>query len=552
MPFPELELRQASPPASGLSSRADVALFVGLVPRRPDTPVPADIRAWLQKVGWAGHGPFARSPADVDALLDVPVPIDSWGAFDALFAWEARPVEPGAPGRVPCPLGLAVRGFFAAGGVRAYVVRTGDPLPLIPDGPGDAVARARRDLLSWRPAEPPPDADARVPLIPGLDGLGTPPSAADPATWRGVAHAWSVEDAAMLALPDLPELFSGPPIPMPPVAEPTGRTETFLPCAAPSPAAEPGPRAARSEIAAPRLDRDGYRAWAGALRHVLTMLAVPRDAAHRRDLMVAASLPLPSMSAGDLPHGAATSPLAILDQVGLPAAGQRLLDREWLGSARLQLAYPWVETPTSAKLPEGLQAPEGLLIGTIARTALGQGAFRSAAGSMLPDVLRTLPRLGTGELRRGLEGGEADWLGDRLCLIGPRLGAFSLLSDATMAADRSWRAGGVSRLMGILLRAARWLGQDRLFEPSGPALWEAVRVDLETFLERLAQAGALAGAGNGRAYSVRCDHTTMSRSDIDAGRVVATVGFTAAQPIQHITVTLALGDSGGLSEREAA
>ena len=40
MPFPELVLREAPRPAAGLSSRADVALFVGLVARRA-TPVPA-------------------------------------------------------------------------------------------------------------------------------------------------------------------------------------------------------------------------------------------------------------------------------------------------------------------------------------------------------------------------------------------------------------------------------------------------------------------------------------------------------------------------------
>ncbi len=119
MPFPELLLRQTPPPPPGLSARADVALFVGLVPRRSAVPVPPALRARLEQAGWAGSGPFARSPTMVEALLDVPVPVDSWGEFEDLFAWNQRVVRTSAPDRIPCALGLAVRSFFQAGGARA-------------------------------------------------------------------------------------------------------------------------------------------------------------------------------------------------------------------------------------------------------------------------------------------------------------------------------------------------------------------------------------------------------------------------------------------------
>jgi len=154
-------------------------------------------------------------------------------------------------------------------------------------------------------------------------------------------------------------------------------------------------------------------------------------------------------------------------------------------------------------------------------------------------------------LRRGLPGGGADWLGDRLSLIATGPQGFALMSDATMSTDPAWRAGGVSRLMGILLRAARQLGQQRLFENSGPALWAAVRDELELFLQRLRSAGALAGATPAEAFTVRCDRSTMTQADLDAGRVIATVSITAAQPINNITVTLALAQGGGTSARVA-
>ncbi len=549
MPYPELILREAPRPAAGLSSRADVALFVGLVARRA-APLPAELRAQLEQGGWAGSGPFTRGATATDALLDLPVPVDSFDAFDALFAWDERPVAPGDPRRVPSALGLAVKSFFAEGGIRAVIVRTGDPLPLLGDDAADAVVAAKRRLISWAPADAPADAARRAPLLPGFAGRGTPVEATDPGTWRGAAHVFGVEEAAMLSLPDLPELIAGAPEPIPDLPAPPAPPEQFKPCAPPAPDFVPEPRLSRPPVAAPRLERAGYADWADAIRFVLDLLSPVRTVAQRRDVMLVASLPLPSRRTGSVPHGAEGWPLALLDDAAVPRGS--LLVRTRIGSARLQLAYPWIETDASLSLPEGVQAPDGALAGALARSALRKGAFRSAAGTTLATVRRTLPELGTGALRRGLPGGAADWLGDRLSLIGSGAAGFTLLSDATMATDVAWRAGGVSRLMGILLRAARQLGQQRLFESSGPALWAAVRDELELFLQRLRSAGALAGSTAAEAFTVRCDRSTMTQADIDAGRVIATIAVTAAQPIQRITVTLALAQASGMPSTRAA
>jgi phage tail sheath protein FI len=244
--------------------------------------------------------------------------------------------------------------------------------------------------------------------------------------------------------------------------------------------------------------------------------------------------------------------LSILDEDGLPAASASLLDVEWIGSARLQLAYPWIETAASAVMPEGVEGAEGALLGAIARTALRYGAFWSVAGQPLPSVRRTLPQLGSGDLQRGLPPPRADWLGDRLCLVGAKLGQAVLLSDATVSADVQWRAGGVSRLMNQILRSARDLGGELFFEPAGQRLWARMQRRLDGFMSQLWAAGALYGATPADAYTVRCDSSSMTQADVDAGRVIATIAFTAAQPIQQITVTLALSQAGVGPSQEAA
>ena len=190
-------------------------------------------------------------------------------------------------------------------------------------------------------------------------------------------------------------------------------------------------------------------------------------------------------------------------------------------------------------------------MGAIARTSLREGAFRSAAGASLPAVQRTLPELGSGDIARGVPG-KADWLGDRLSLVGFKSSQPVLLSDATTSEDRTWRAGGVSRLMNVILRAAKQLGTELIFESAGPVLWDRVQQQLQGFMTRLWDAGALSGATPREAFQVRCDATTMTQSDIDAGRTVATIAFSAAQPIERILVTLALTEPPPTASREAA
>ncbi|HWF77442.1 MAG TPA: phage tail sheath C-terminal domain-containing protein, partial [Caulobacteraceae bacterium] len=265
-----------------------------------------------------------------------------------------------------------------------------------------------------------------------------------------------------------------------------------------------------------------------------------------------ASLPLPSLAEGAAPARAEAWPLSILDEHGLPAAGASLLDVDWIGSARLQLAYPWVQTAASAAMPEGVEGAEGVLLGAIARTSLRHGAFWSVAGQGLPSVRRTLPELGSGDLQRALPAPRSDWLGDRLSLIGSKRGQQVLLSDATVSVDVQWRAGGVSRLMNQILRSARDLGGELFFEPAGQRLWARMQRRLEGFMNQLWAAGALYGATAADAYTVRCDSSSMTQADIDAGRVIATIAFTASQPIQQIIVTLALTQAGVGPSQEAA
>jgi len=518
--------------------RADVALFVGLV-ARDSAPLPDRLRGFLADGGWVPMTlPDGGDGEATLALLGVPVPVESWDEFSALYRWDGREVEQGSPDTIPSNLGLAVRSFFAEGGRKAYIVRIGDPLPLVDFSVSETdFLAAKRKLLDGGKARLGQAGLQRLPLLPGFAQPSNSPDPSERETWMGAAAIFGIEDVAMLLLPDLVELCAGRPERLTGDAPPPPPSEDFKPCAPALPAAEPEGRPAMPEWRAPRLASADYAMWSRALGHVLDLLGRPRGPSHRRDVILVGALPLPLASSG-WDHGEEHNPLLLLSEQSAVIAGQTLFSDDQIGNARLQLAYPWLATDASRGCPEGIESPEGAFAGLVARQALAQGAFHSAAGQEPVTVRGTVPTLDMADLRSSTD--RSDWLGERISLFGQRHGKLALLSDSTMADSRAWRPGGVSRLMNVILRAARHMGQEQMFEPSGPQMWSRLAGEMERFLADLAGRGALTSVGGEPPYQVRCDRSTMTQSDIDAGRAIMQIGFTAAYPVVRITVSLNL------------
>ena len=544
-------IRREPGPAVQLG-RADVAMFVGLVARDP-APLGERLRAFLAEGGWV---PMTR-PKDGDsaetlALLGIPVPVEGWDEFAALYRWDGREVEPGSRDRIPSNLGLAVRSFFAEGGRKAYIVRVGDPEAIVDFAldEADEIARKRRLVDGLDKVRLGQKDAPRLPLLPGFAEPSNTPDPSERGTWMGAAAIFGVEDAAMLLLPDLIELCAGRPERATGEEDPPPPPEDFKPCAPALPAALPEDRPALPEWRAPRLGPQGYALWSRSVRYVLDLLGRPRGPSHRRDVMLVGAVPLPLASSG-LDRGEERNPLLVLAQKGVAIADQTLFAGDQIGNARLQLAYPWIATEASRPCPESVESPEGVFAGLVAKRALDKGAFHSAAGQGPVSVRRMVPTLDLADLRSSADG--SAWLGERISLIGTRHGTITLLSDATAADSRAWRAGGVSRLMNVILRAARSMGQDQMFEPSGPQLWSRLRGEMERFLQDLDSRGALTSVRGEAPFEVRCDRTTMTQADIDAGRAIMQIGFTAAYPVERIVVSLNLIEPPSISQsREAA
>jgi hypothetical protein len=587
-----LQFQAAAPPMRSDPARADIACFVGFVagrqagrsqraalvralralgwagPSLPETSrvLPAQVvpagdspnafPVWLERLGWrptinavaavdlfrraagvllgealvewwienAWLSPFSgRNAADLLDLTDVPVPIDTWDAFDALWAWDERPLLEGTARLADTTLGAAVRRFFLHGGRKCYLIRVGDPWPVFTALSTRAALRER--LVNTMPA----------------------PTPVDRLTWQGVGHLFGLPDVSILCIPDLPELFAVDAGSIAPETEAEGE-ERFVECATRTSA--PTSRSLRA-FPAPRCNEDGDRGWAAAVSTIGRILQ-----RHCREVQFVAAVPLPENEALLRSHP---------DVLGLPPARRRRevaartfasRTAQWENAASIQtafvqLVYPWLVTRESMRLPGAVEAPDAMLAGLLANNALTRGAWRSIAREPVFGIVDLEPILSAADLERELLFRGADGarrltrtVRERMSIFGPTPAGFQLVSDVTTDDDESYRPASVNRLVASIVRAARLAGEHTVFTNNGEAVWRRLRAALEELLLGLWGEGALRGAFSSDAFDIRCDRSTMTQADLDAGRVIARVQFNAASPIERITVAFAMDEGG--------
>ena len=458
-------------------------------------------------------------------FTDLPLPIESYATFTALFDPGGSPSSWGTD-----YLATAVRSFFAQGGRRCYVVRMDDPVSPVDEATQNGTTGQARKLQG---------------LLPGYLYASN-----DRRTWHGVGHLGGLPDVSFLALPDLPMLSaSGPvaaagsePAPAPTAAQ-------FMEC---TPLAATPPPPPSYLLPAPRLTSSDFANWAQSVQTVLDFLSENNI----REIQFVAAFPLPrdpdaALAAAD--PSVAELAQDVHDYIGayfnenVPSADPGL------STAFLQLTYPWLTTSGSFVLNESLEPPDGSLVGMLARNVLTRGAFTNATKIVPAEISDVSPYLPAQDLQTPtspLTWGDNSWkpLIVRLSLFGFTPAGLRLLSDVTAYPGEAYRPACVHRLVSVISRAARQLGEGIVFEQNGPALWKIVENTLGRLMTRLWQANALDGDTAQDAFSVRCDSSTMTQNDLDNGRLITLVTFSAAATIELIRVTLAIETSGASSQ----
>lgn len=106
--------------------------------------------------------------------------------------------------------------------------------------------------------------------------------------------------------------------------------------------------------------------------------------------------------------------------------------------------------------------------------------------------------------------------------------------NRTASSDPEWKYVPVRRLLLFLEHSVDRGLQWAVFEPNGEPLWAQARQVVSNFLFDLWRQGALVGTTAEKSYFVRCDRSTMSQVDIDAGRLVVLVGVAALAPAEFV------------------
>ncbi|MFL6588992.1 MAG: phage tail sheath C-terminal domain-containing protein [Chthoniobacterales bacterium] len=103
-----------------------------------------------------------------------------------------------------------------------------------------------------------------------------------------------------------------------------------------------------------------------------------------------------------------------------------------------------------------------------------------------------------------------------------------------MPSDFEWKYVSLRSYLAYLKRSIDQRTTWILFEPNREFLWRRVRHQIEAFLFVEFQQRKLAGRKPEQAFFVRCDRSTMTQDDIDAGRLIAVVGVALLRPAEFV------------------
>jgi len=499
--------------------RGDIACFVGLIRLLPGATLPSSMTMWLKSLGY----PCTQ----IKSLTNVPVLIEHYGHFTSIFD------DGSVTGYGTDYLAAAVRSFFAQGAKRCYVLRVDDPVT-----PSDTTTTMAFKLAG---------------ILPNINFAPD-----NPATWTGVNSLGVLEDVSFLLTPDLPVLCASQPIgaigqtPTPPTGP-----EEFVVCSQGNITPQPSHTV---DAPVPTLQVGDYASWANSVASILNYLAsgATSHQLHLTEIQFVVAFPIPQeMDSAAAAENPSSSEIAqdihavIKAQMRENLISPGAVPAGNISSSFLQLSYPWLKTSGSGALLGGLEPPDGALVGLLARNALTRGTFTSTTKITPAEVYDIYPPLPAQEMQSsaqplvwGPNSGQQKALIERLSLFGFTPVGLRLLSDVTAYPQESYRYAPVNRLVNVICRAARQMGETAVFQSNGPALWGRVQRFLQNLMTRLWTLNALDGDSAADAFFVRCDRTTMTQNDLDNGMLIAYVTFTAAALIETITVKLAFETSG--------
>ena len=192
------------------------------------------------------------------------------------------------------------------------------------------------------------------------------------------------------------------------------------------------------------------------------------------------------------------------------------------------LYHPWLrDIRAPAPVP-----PSGAVSGVLARYQIQGRIWRSPAGpgAALSDVTGVVHEYNRQEL--------GELIRHNINPIRSLSGVVTPWGARTLSDNPEFRYLGVLRFVAFVRTSIRRAVQWALFEPNEHATWTRLRSSVEAFLDGQWRAGALQGDRPDEAFFVRCDETTMTRTDQDEGRLVIQVGLAVLRSSEFVALRI--------------
>jgi phage tail sheath protein FI len=181
------------------------------------------------------------------------------------------------------------------------------------------------------------------------------------------------------------------------------------------------------------------------------------------------------------------------------------------------------------------RVPCGAVAGIWAQTDLDVGVFKAPAGI-------TAELRGISDLELHLTDAQNGLLSaaDINCLrLFPTYGIVAWGARTLETNDSDWVYISVRRLALYIETSLKAGLQWAVFEPNDETLWAQLRFTVTSFMNSLWQQGALVGSTASSSYQVRCDASTTTAPDIDAGIVNIVILFAPVRPAEFIVLQIA-------------
>ncbi len=262
--------------------------------------------------------------------------------------------------------------------------------------------------------------------------------------------------------------------------------------------------------------------------NVVSMLAVP-------------GVTIPEVMVGLVGHcEVSKSRVAVLDMPKEYTKLNELIEyRGMIDSTYAAMYHPWIQVLDRSADKPGFIPPSGAVMGVYSRTDISRGVHKAPANETI---------FASG-LKTNYTKNEQDMLnpeGINLIRALPGQG-IRIWGARTASTNASFKYINVRRLFIYIEESIKANTNWVVFEPNDTGLWTRLNLSISSFLDSCWRMGMFAGDSPQEAFFVDIGPNTMTRDDIDNGRLICNVGIAPSKPAEFVIfrVTQHTSEAGG-------